>query len=134
MEHDEALDLDLSLVSFESGSDRSVVNGVLMVQKLGNTIYPILSGGRDNVAMMSLVRVAVKKALSLCPLRTQIRLILKMERDAYSEDLYGFLDDIFQVKKPGYGRHIPAKRFKVRVGSMPYFATDGMIELNDLED
>ncbi len=131
MEYDVSLDLQLSLVSFDKGSDRSRLNGVLMLQRVGDTIYPVLAWGRDGVAMKSLIRAVVQNALAAsCQKRTQIRLILKQERDFYSEDLYSFLDDIFQVKKPGFGRHIPAKRLEVKVGSKPYFTTDGMVGLN----
>jgi hypothetical protein len=106
------LEYDLSFICYEKGTERGTITGALLIQKAGDTLYPVLIYGTDAMTIMGLMRSAVLAAEKRYDHRQQFRVII---RDRKSREpghhvlmLPKILDDIFQMNRPGFGRHTKA--------------------------
>ncbi len=103
--HEDLIEPEISIFSFEKGTQRERPNGCILFQKAGNTLYPVYVYAGDTDVLKAMIRKCIKATKDLYGNRQKIRMILREEPDFETADI---LDDIFQIKRPGYGRYYQA--------------------------
>ncbi|SCX84378.1 Acetyltransferase (GNAT) family protein [Lachnospiraceae bacterium XBB2008] len=117
-------DYQTSFIAFEKGDDGNDPVGAVLVQDTAETLYPAFYVGETRELLLGLWSGFVSAAAKLYPGRKRVSVIIRDQdpSDIVSESL----DDLFQVRREGYGRHLDAKIYRSGVsGDIP--GDDGLV-------
>ena len=117
-------DYQTSFIAYEQGDDVNNVVGAVLVQETAESLYPAFYVGQTRELLAGLWTGFVCTAAKLYPERKRVSVIIR-DQDP-SDIVRETLDDLFQVNKEGYGRHLDAKIFRLGVsGGIP--GDDGLV-------
>jgi hypothetical protein len=105
-------DRNTSFAAFDGAEGKNSLCGGLLTHFAGETLYIVcLFGSRSKICTGLWTRF-VKAALQQYPGRMRVAMILRSEKTDRKQAV--LLDDLFQVNRKGYGRHIPASLLYLR--------------------
>ena len=107
-----AYEAQLSFIAYEPGKSGHKLVGALLVQNAGGTLYPVLFYYDSVRTRNRLWKRFIEAALKVCPPGKRVTMILRTEKN--EDALAASLDDLFQVNRKGYGRHIEAGFVRAR--------------------
>ena len=111
-------DYQTSFIAYEKGDDVNNVVGAVLVQETAESLYPAFYVGKTRELLAGLWTGFVCTAAKLYPERKRVSVIIR-DQDP-SDIVRDTLDDLFQVNREGYGRHLDAKKFRLVVsGDIP---------------